>query len=185
MLSGNRVGPVLPVQLKGVVSLQFNASFSKLPYERFGGECQGIQICGERRRVRDRCAARRCLKRPTRREVRVQKASGTSREIICRLKEKGRISSWTGRLDIPTDVERTLSFGLREGRFLLVQMEARYVELRQPIRALLDRWRTAADRVNLHGCDDQTEPAVGILFTKQDLIACWAKAQPARARCFD
>ncbi len=122
VLSGAGVGPVRTVQLRGVASLQFDESFSKLQEKNFSGEVAGTSDTA----MSD--AAFVIVARPgdvssVRRDATfsVQKAAGTGREIICRLEENGRISSWRGRLDIPTDVERTLSFRLAEGRFLLVQ----------------------------------------------------------------
>jgi hypothetical protein len=122
LLSGEAVTPLRPTQLNGVVVLGFDAGFTQLLEKHFSGEVGGNPA----RAMSDAAfviAARAADVTEVHRDAnfKVRKPPDRPREIICTLEENGRTISWTGRLGFPTEVERTLSFRLPEGRFLLVQ----------------------------------------------------------------
>jgi hypothetical protein len=122
LLSGDKVTPVHPTQLKAVAVLQYDSNYSHLRQKNFTGEVAG----NPDRAVSDAAfviATRASDITEVRQDAnfKVQKAGDRGREIICTLEESGRTLSWTGRFDVPTELERTLSFRLPEGRFLLVK----------------------------------------------------------------
>ena len=122
LLSGETVTPVYPMQLKGVAVLQYDDDYSHLLQKNFSGEVAGSATLP----VSDAAfvvAARASDVTGVRHDAnfKVRKSANRAGEIICTLEQNGRTLSWTGRIGIPAEVERILSFRLPEGQFLLVK----------------------------------------------------------------
>ncbi|HYL35707.1 MAG TPA: hypothetical protein VEV17_07335 [Bryobacteraceae bacterium] len=122
LLSGETVAPLRPKQLQGVAVLQYDDDYLHLLQKNFSGEVAGSATLP----VSDAAfviAARASDVTGVRHDAnfKVRKSADRAGEIICTLEQNGRTLSWTGRIGISAEVERTLSFRLPEGQFLLVK----------------------------------------------------------------